>query len=463
MKLLSSLSSLVVAALVVTVLITACGKKNSNMVVSSAAPAGLYATSLAFRNSSTVAWGFNGNGQLGQGNNDFISPIYAPVVVPGLLGMTGVAVGGSHCLAFKNNTTVWAWGNNYSGQLGTGVVNNAINTIATSVPGQVVKVVNASIVLLTGVTAISAGGNHSLALDTNGTVWSWGGNYYGQLGDAAAAGVITPNRSVADTVKFPNTPGSVTTGIATMIAAGGSHNLALMSNYSSAATHKVPNAVLAWGLNDYGQLGNNTSTTIQPYSTIPVLVYKNDGGTISPLNNVKFIAAGGSHSLAFDGTNIWAWGTNTVGQLGTGSVDPPSTQPITHIYAVKVDTSMMPLPLNVLQITAGLDHSLVLLSGGSVWAWGSNFFGQLGNGGPLKGSPANQSAAFPTPAPVVTLTGITNIVAIGTHNLAQAGNKIMWAWGENTYGQLGNGSNFVNSNVTAKLDSSTPVPVIGFP
>ena len=150
MKLLSSLSCLIVAALVVTVTITACGKKNTNMVVSSATPVGLYATSLvafrsmssnpSFRGYTTFAWGFNGNGQLGRGDNSTISPSYTPVGVfmaatDGMRGMDGVAVGGSHCLAFHNYSTVWAWGNNYSGQLGTGyLINGTINTIATSVP-----------------------------------------------------------------------------------------------------------------------------------------------------------------------------------------------------------------------------------------------------------------------------------------------------------------------------------------
>jgi len=452
MKLLSSLTMAVIAALAVSVTLSACGNKNTNQVVSTASPAGLYVTSLAFRGYSTFAWGFNGNGQLGEGNNDIVSPAYSPVGVYGLHFMPGgVAVGGSHCLAFKNLSTVWAWGNNYSGQLGSGLVNGATNTTATSVPGQVV---NAAGLLLTRVTEISAGYNHSLALTSDGTVWSWGGNYSGQLGDAAAGGVINPNRSYAAQVQASAATGDYLTGV-TMIAAGGSHNLAL----------KNDGTVVAWGLNNYGQLGNNTSPSSTPaitYSTVPVPVFQDAGGT--PLTNVVAVAAGGSHSLALKANGeVWAWGANFVGQLGTGSSDPNS--PLPHPYAVKVWNPYNPpapltAPAPVSQIAAGLDHSLVLADG-TMWAWGSNFFGQLGDGSALQ-----IADPHPAPVPVVAmdtsgtaLNGIiTKIVAIGNHNLASDGTR-WWAWGENSFGQLGNGS---DPDGNPMPNSSTPVPVIGF-
>jgi alpha-tubulin suppressor-like RCC1 family protein len=483
MKLLLSLSSLVVAALVVTVTLTACGNKNTNMVVSSATPVGLYATSLVafrsmsgnptFRGYSTFAWGFNGNGQLGLGSNNTISPSYTPIgvsMLSGMRGMDGVAVGGSHCLAFRNLSTVWAWGNNYSGQLGTGLINTTtINTVATSVPFQVINATTSW--YLTRVTAISAGGNHSLALTSDGTVWSWGGNYSGQLGDATPSTVTTlNNRSVAVQVQKDSTIGNFLTGV-TKISAGGSHNLALKSD----------GTVVAWGLNNYGQLGNNTSPLTTPvvlYSTVPVPVFKNISGTtnITPLPNVIAIAAGGSHSLALDSSgDVWAWGLNSVGQLGTGTFEP--IIPTAHALAVKVwdhNKVYPPLiaPSIVSQISAGLDHSLVLLPDGSVFAWGSNFFGQLGHGDPLKGTPANPAAAYPTPVQILTLVNtadptsltplrnIRSIVAIGTHNLAQDSGKRWWAWGENAYGQLGIGSNLDGTPI---IDQKIAVKVTGFP
>ena len=482
MKLLFSLSSLVVAAVVVTVTLTACGNKNTNMVVSSATPVGLYATSLvafrinsgaslpAFNHYTTFAWGFNGNGQLGLANNDTISPSYTPTGVSmanGMNGITGVAVGGSHCLAFRNLSTVWAWGNNYSGQLGTGLVNTTtINTIATSVPFQVINATTSG--HLTRVTAISAGGNHSLALTSDGTVWSWGGNYSGQLGDATPSTVTTlKNRSVAVQVQKDATIGNFLTGV-TKISAGGSHNLALSDG-----------TLVAWGLNNYGQLGNNTSPLTTPavlYSTVPVpVVFKDIGGNIIPSPIVTAIAAGGSHSLALDiNGDVWAWGFNSVGQLGLGTGLFEPVTPVPHAYAVKVwDHNNLPVSDSspVIQISAGLDHSLVLLADGSVYAWGSNFFGQLGHGDPLKGTPDNTAAAFPTPVQVLTqvststkpaipLSNIRSIVAIGTHNLAQDSSKRWWAWGENTYGQLGIGSNLDGTPI---IDQNIAVKVTGFP
>ena len=263
-----------------------------------------------------------------------------------------------------------------------------------------------------------------------------------------------------------------------MISAGGSHNLALLSNYSSAATKKVADTVLAWGLNNYGQLGNNTSpltTPAVPYSTIPVPVFKQDPTNgITPLTNVTAIAAGGSHSLALDGNgDVWAWGLNSAGQLGTGAFE--FVTPVPHVYAVRVwdhTSKLLPDSSPVIQISAGLDHSLVRLDDGSVYAWGSNFFGQLGHGDPLKGTTANPAAAYPTPVQVLTLINpadptsltplrnIRSIVAIGTHNLAQDSGKRWWAWGENTYGQLGIGT---NSDGTPIIDQNTAVRVTGFP
>ena len=452
------------AVLAVTVSLTACGKKNTNQVVSTATPAAIFSTSLAFRGYSTFAWGFNGNGQLGGGDNGVISPSYTPIGVTRITGMpaiTGVAVGGSHCLAFRNLSTVWSWGNNYSSQLGTGLVNGANNTTATSAPSQVVKADNS---LLTRVTAVSAGWNHSLALTSDGTVWSWGGNYSGQLGDAAAGGAISNNRSYAAQVQTspptPTTPAVFLTG-ATQIAAGGSHSLALMSNYSSAATGKVTNTVLAWGLNNYGQIGNNPTPSTTSYNTTPVPVFKIVSNSISPLTNIQAIAAGGSHSLALDGDgNVWAWGANFLGQLG---IDPADTNP--HPYAVKVWDAGLKLH-KVTRIAAGLDHTLLLLddNGNTMMSCGSNFFGQLGNGLELKNAAPNPTfSAVVTSDPkdsmhTIIWSGITTIMAIGNHNLASDGTRL-WAWGENTYGQLGNGS---NPDGTPMKDSSIPVPVIGF-
>jgi alpha-tubulin suppressor-like RCC1 family protein len=238
--------------------------------------------SLALKNDGTVwAWGDNRYDQLGNGTTIYSSDVPVQVVTsaggPALTGCTKIAGGPFHSLALKDDGTVWAWGYNSNGQLGNGTKTDS------NLPVQVVTSVGGP--ALTGITAIAGGGDHSLALKNDGTVWAWGGNYYGELGN----GTNTDS----------NVPVQVSglTGI-TAIAGGGGGSLAL----------KNDGTVWAWGYNHQGQLGNGTNTN----SNVPVQV--------AGLSGITKIAGGGSHSLALknDGT-VWAWGYNYYGQLGNGT------------------------------------------------------------------------------------------------------------------------------------------------
>ncbi len=224
--------------------------------------------SLALLGDGTVrAWGSNGSGQLGDGT--ITGPetcaearpcSRTPVVVSGLSGVVAVSAGGSHSLALLSNGTVRAWGNNGSGQLGNGT------TTTSDVP----VVVSG----LSAVVAVSAGGEHSLALLSNGTVTAWGGNRFGQLGDGGSGpeicgGLLEPCSKAPVAV-------SALSGVRA-IGAGSDHSLALVEN----------GTVTAWGLNQFGQLGNGT--TVNSSVAIPV----------SELSGVSTISAGEYHSLAY--------------------------------------------------------------------------------------------------------------------------------------------------------------------
>jgi alpha-tubulin suppressor-like RCC1 family protein len=446
MKKMMQYCSLVMAGLLMSALLTACGSGTSTTVFSSATPAIFYAHSVVFRNSTTlVAWGNNSFGQLG--DNSSTSRL-VPVVVTktNLAGarLAGVSVGGTHTLAFKNLSGAFAWGNNGFGQLG----NNTAAASTTPVPvlQSVGTGTTTSTTNLLNVIAVAAGGNHSLALvqDRPGnTVWAWGSNVFGQLGDKT-----TTSRLAAVQVQDPVNGDLTPLAGVTKIAAGGSHSLALRTN----------GQVSSWGYNGFGQLGQrirfqNLSTLNRPF---PDQVLKADDSTLS---GVTHIAAGGSHSLAIvnegpDPTNpatasVWAWGYNFLGQLGDGkTIDQPKA-----VQVKKADGN--PLD-NVVAIAAGLDHSLALVqdkdSPGkfSVWAWGFNFFGQLGNGDKLG---SNDAVTKPVQVKMsdgnpLILTGAVTIVAIGNHSLAIAVNDAVnprtttvWAWGDNTFGQLGNNTN----------------------
>jgi RHS repeat-associated protein len=295
---------------------------------------------------------------------------------------SAVAAGKSHSLAaLKTDGSVWAWGDNLKGELGNGTTTNS------TVP---VPVSN-----LTGVTAVAAGDSDSFALKSDGTVWAWGLNSHGQLGNGTTTNSSTPVQV------------SALTGI-TAIAAGSSSAFALAL--------KSDGTVWAWGANDHGQLGNGNTTE----SHVPVQV-KN-------LTGVTAIAAGDAHGLArkSDGT-AWAWGSNNHGQLGNGHTNDAST---------RVQVSNLS---QVISIAAGGSHSLAWRLGGgpagvpSFWTWGYNGFGQLGVGTTTDSS---------VPVRVSTIAEVTAFAGGGNHSLADQG----VAWGYNAFGQLGNGTT-TNSSV----------------
>jgi alpha-tubulin suppressor-like RCC1 family protein len=415
-------------------LLSACGSGNRTLS-SSANPSVFYAHSVALQGNTTLAWGANTYGQLGNGDTKGTAQ-YVPVPVIGnaATGMTGVSAGGTHTLAFIINGSVLAWGNNSFGQLG----NNS--STATSTPVQVFTGTDGT--PLSAITAVSAGFNHSLARRNDATVWAWGSNSEGQLGFDPTA---TPSEPIAVQV-LVNGAGSAGLTNITAVSAGGAHSLAIYNDGIN------PPTALAWGSDTEGQLGiNNAQTTYY----IPTTVYiaptapANALNGTTPLTGITAIAAGGSHSLFLQnggssGT-VWACGNNVYGQLGIGNTtNQTGVQQVLNLTGV-------------IAIAAGLDHSLALKSDGTVWAWGYNYYGQLGNGGAITFTP------FTIPAQVLksdgtALTGITTIVAIGNHNLAVNSNGQLFAWGDNGYGELGlavnDGNNRAYATAVPSLSSS---------
>jgi alpha-tubulin suppressor-like RCC1 family protein len=285
-----------------------------------------------------------------------------------------IAGGAEHSLAICSNGTVQSWGGNQWGELGNG-------TLATST-------VPVAVSTLTGIISVAAGFGHSVALKNDGTVWAWGWNYYGQLGDSTTTDRLTPVQV------------SMLTGI-TAITAGSFHCLAL----------KNDGTVWAWGYNAYGQLGDSTIAD----SHVPVQV--------NIFNGIVMLAGGGGHSLALknDGT-VWAWGENGTGELGNGtttsSLTPVQVSALTGITSIAA---------------WGANHSMAVKNDGTVWTWGLNTYGQLGIG-------SSDGNPHPVPVQVSTLTGITAVASGTWHILALKNDSSVWAWGNNQYGQLGDGT-----------------------
>jgi len=355
--------------------------------------------SVAIMNDGTLwTWGDNSDGQLGIGNNTRKS---TPERVVALSDVQSVAAGGYHTFAVKNDGTIWSWGGNYAGQLGIG------NTVSQKSPVQITA--------LTDVKAVTTGYQFAVALKNDGAVWAMGIGSSGQLGTGDTVNQSTPVQVGITNVK----------------------NIA--ARFMHTAAVKEDGSVWTWGYNNQGQLGNGNTTT----QNTPVQVVLNGGGAFG---NVKAVAAGKYHTLALkeDGT-VWAWGFNGQGQLGNGGTTSSN-------YPVKV-TSLS----DVKAIAAGELFSIALKNDGTVWTWGQNDKGQLGFN--LSWGTRN----FPVQVVDVNSSALNDIVSIAAgenHGLALTSDGTVWSWGANDEGQLGDGSygQYAGKRYATKVTFPVPAP-----
>ena len=329
-----------------------------------------------FNPHAAASWGDNFVGELGNGSTTGRD---IPGTVSGLTsGVLQVSAGGDHGLAITSGGTVWAWGNNNVGQLGDGTT-----TTMRTTPVQLTG--------LSGVRQVSAGIGHSLALRSDGTVWAWGQNDHGQVGD----GMVSSTPQL--------TPVEVTglTGV-TKIAAGWEYSLALRSD----------GTVWAWGRNAEGELGDGSTAD----SPVPVHVGLPQATAVFA---GSFAAYATSTTTA--GVTLWAWGANGRGELGDGTrVNRSLPERVTGAT-------------DIAQVAVGESFVIVLVTNGSITAWGDDEAGQLGN----------EPTQVPVTHPVETIaggSGITQVSAGQSHVLAVTSAGGVIAWGRNSEGQLGTGT-----------------------
>ena len=311
-----------------------------------------------------------------------------------IIPATQVSAGGFHTCALLQNGSVKCWGDNNSGQLGNNM------TTDSSTPFQVLG-------LGSEVSAISAGYQHACAIQ-NGSVKCWGYNYYGQLGDNTTTNSSTP-------VQVSGLDSGVSA-----ISAGSHHTCALLQNGS----------VKCWGINNNGQLGDNTTTN----SSTPVQVSGLDSG-------VSAISAGSHHACALlQNGSVKCWGRNNQGQLGDNTTNMSQTP----ISVVGFDSG-------VSAISEGGNHTCAIQNG-SVKCWGSNSYGQLGN---------NTIANSSTPVQVVSnssFSPLINVSAISVgenHTCAMLQNGFVKCWGQGNFAQMGNGSsNEINRLPVTVIEST---------
>ena len=319
---------------------------------------------------SLLGWGWNDWGQLGDGSKSKrTTPVWvAPNLDAKKIAGGGYGNSGDFTVALSTDGTVWAWGNNISGQLGNG-------TFADSTTPRRVG-------LLTDVVDIAAGGSHGVAVRSDGSVWIWGW----MQSPAYAPVATTPDR-------LPVRVFGVGLSDIVAVAAGVHFSLALRND----------GRVFAWGSNTYGELGDGSG------------VYRASPAQVPGLTAVRSISAGSSSSFAIKSNgSVVAWGLRgTLGVVGTVN---------------KLSPVAVPGLSNVEQISATY-NGLARTTAGDVWFWGTGFYGESGDGG--------VSGVYPTPVQVPGLQQITGVAVGAQHCLALQSNGMVWAWGSNLYGEIG--------------------------
>jgi alpha-tubulin suppressor-like RCC1 family protein len=323
--------------------------------------AGAYHTCALSSVSGVRCWGQNVYGQLGDGTT---TDRAVPRDVVGLAtGVTAVAAGGGHSCALTNGGGVKCWGSNAYGQLGDGTTTTRTTPVA--VAG-----------LSSGVTAVSAGGTHTCALLSAGTVKCWGRNLEGQLGDGS-----TTNRP---------TPVSITGSITgTQVSAGGGHSCVVTSG----------GGLKCWGDNTYSQLGDGTNTRRLAPTDVSGLT---SGATM--------VSAGGSETCAVTnagGAKCW----------GNGLSAAPS--------------DVSGLTSEIRGVAAGGFHACAVNTPHGAKCWGANSNGQIGDG---------TTTTRSTPVDVSGLTGGVRMISAGLYHTCAAAPPVVRCWGDNTFGQLGDGT-----------------------
>jgi alpha-tubulin suppressor-like RCC1 family protein len=339
-------------------------------------------TGYALRNDGSVlGWGYNGLAGLGNGQDYGTSTV--PVTVNSLSGITQIASGGYSAYALDNLKQVWAWGYNGDGSLGDGSVATRLNRVRVSIPADV--------------TQVAAGFTTGYALRANGTVWAWGANG-GALGNGAyGTGCDTvpvgPGCRAVTPTQVPGLTGVVSIG----------------ATYNAAFAVKADGTVWAWGWNAEAELGLGTAGGPACYANTSAA---NCAG-LSPvqipgLTGVAKIVSGSSsttYAVKTDGT-VLSWGWNADGELGNGTAggvcaDPGQTNCVGFTPAAVSGLT------GVTNAVAGISHALALKSDGSVWSWGSDTFGQLG-----------QHPEVLVPGQVAGLSGVTVVGSGGATSYA---------------------------------------------
>jgi alpha-tubulin suppressor-like RCC1 family protein len=331
----------------------------------------------AFREGNLFTWGRNLEGQLG--NNTIITRSTPITTFAGGTNWKQVAGGRYNLLAIKTDGTLWGWGWNFNGSLGINNTTYPCTPVTTFAGG-------------TNWKQVSGGYRHTAAIKTDGTLWTWGSNGSGQLGDNTTTQRLTPVTTFSGGTNWKQ------------VSCGGYHTSAI----------KTDGTLWIWGESGYGRLGGNDNFPSRP---TPVTTFA--GGT-----NWKQVSATLNHTTAIktDGT-LWTWGRNRYGELGINDSGTGNVR-YTPVTTFAGGTNWKQV------VGSGNEFSAAIKTDGTLWVWGYGSTGALGTNDPIQRN-----------TPVTTFAGGTNwkqVTCGSSHTAAIKTDGTLWTWGYNAYGNLGN-------------------------
>jgi alpha-tubulin suppressor-like RCC1 family protein len=331
-------------------------------------------------------WGKNSSGQLGDNSITHRSSPVQTVAYGG--NWKEISSGRDFTVAIKDDGTLWTWGENASGQLADNTNTDRSSPIQTVSAGATWK-------------TCSAGNYHAAAVKTDGSLWLWGLNSNGELGDNTIVHRSSPVQTV----------GAAYTWL--QVSCGNAFTAAL----------KTDGTLWAWGSGSSGVLGNNAVT--QRSSPVQTIAF----GT-----TWRYVSAGLDHTIALKTDNsLWCWGSNALGQLGDNTITSRSSPVQTITYAT-----------NWKNAHSGYSNTFAVKTDGTLWVWGRNGNGQLGD---------NSITHRSSPVQTISFGNNWRNVNGGTQTLALKIDGSLWSWGTNTDGQLGN---------NGTTDRSSPVQVLNY-
>ena len=314
-----------------------------------------------------------------------------------------LSAGLSHTAYVDEHGTLWTWGSNQEGQLGAETQETGVDR-----EGNQVAVSGTSLAVLEDVCSVAAGGDFTVALKTDGTLWAWGGNDYGQLGNGTVVSAAQPVQ-VLDQV--------------TAVSAGDYHVAAI----------RADGTLWTWGDNLYGQLGDGTLWTWGDnlYGQLGDGTRDSVSAPHQVLADVRFAVMGDYHAAAIstDGT-LYTWGSNLDGQLGTGGLGDTTDEETGAM--LQLTPTAVSLPAAVSNVTVGAGHTAAILSDGTLWTWGRNDAMQLGL--------TEAGAQVWEPGQVVELVPAQAVSAGTDQTVCLLTDGEVQAWGSPAMGQLGSGT-----------------------